>query len=279
MSYEDYERVATHYDLTRQPIGLPILIGCFATAGRALAELSVLDAGCGTGSYAVEVLKWVQQVDGIDASLNMIAEAEEKAKARELSADRLRLHHAAINQDLPFQDESFDAVMVNQVLHHLGDEASTGFSQHELAFSEISRVVQPGGVVVINTCSHKQLNDAWWYQPFFPHAFARFQERLIPLEELISMLDERGLAHTGSYVPVGSLVRGDAYFDFEGPLLQEWRDGDSVFSLATAEELADGCAKIREMRDEQTLHDYVVSQDSRRPSIGQVTFLSFTKTE
>ncbi len=268
--YEDYSRAARHYDITRQPIGLPILIGCFATVGRPLADLNVLDAGCGTSSYAIELLDWVNHVDGIDASLDMIKQGQEKATALKLSPDRLRLHHAMIDR-LPFDDKSFDCVMVNQVLHHLDD-----VTRHQ-ALGELSRVTRPGGVLVINTCSPGQLHDAWWYRSFFPQAFDRFQQRLIPLLDLIQMLGECHFDHQGSFVPTESLVRGDAYFDFNGPLSQEWRDGDSVFALATEQELADGCSRIRKMRDEGTLRQYALTQDARRASIGQVTFLSFSK--
>ncbi len=56
-------------------------------------------------------------------------------------------------------------------------------------------------------------------------------------------------------------------------LREQWRDGDSVFALATEEELAEACARIRQMDKDGSLPEYVASQDRRRHDIGQVTFV------
>jgi SAM-dependent methyltransferase len=44
---------------------------------------------------------------------------------------------------MPFEDRSFDLITCNMVMEHLGEP--------ERAFTEIARVLAPGGVVVINT--------------------------------------------------------------------------------------------------------------------------------
>ncbi len=45
MAYENYPKTSQNFDLTRRPIGVEILLGCFAMLGRPLSELVVLDAG------------------------------------------------------------------------------------------------------------------------------------------------------------------------------------------------------------------------------------------
>lgn len=50
--YENYSITSRSYDTTRQPIGLEIILGCFAaTPTRLLHEQVILDAGYGTGNY------------------------------------------------------------------------------------------------------------------------------------------------------------------------------------------------------------------------------------
>ena len=63
----------------------------------------------------------------------------------------------------------------------------------------------------------------------------------------------------------------------EGPLREDWRDGDSVFSLATHREIELACRAIVKLRDAGSLTETALGFDARRPNIGQVTFVSFRK--
>ncbi len=89
MTYECYSQTSKNYDLTRQPIGLSILLGCFSTVGRPLADLVVLDAGCGTGSYTIELQRWVKRIEGVDASEQMVEQAKTKVEALQRRSARL----------------------------------------------------------------------------------------------------------------------------------------------------------------------------------------------
>lgn len=55
-SYEDYDKTSGHYDKTRIPIGVEIILGCLVKSGRALNQMKVLEAGCGTGNYPEALL-------------------------------------------------------------------------------------------------------------------------------------------------------------------------------------------------------------------------------
>lgn len=276
MAYECYTQTSKNYDLTRQPIGLSILLGCFATVGRTLADLVVLDAGCGTGSYAIELQRWVKRIEGVDATKEMVAQAKTKAEALQLPSTRLSFQQSRIEK-LPFDDAQFDCVMVNQVLHHLDDDSHAGFPQHRETLNELHRVMRVGGVLVINTCSTTQLHGGWWYRELFSKAFDRLEQRLIPLPRLVELLEESGFSYHGNNVPTDAVFQGEAYFEPTGLLKEEWRHGDSVFALATHEELENACARIRQMKKDDSLEDYVSRQDARRPHIGQVTFVHAVK--
>lgn len=83
---------------------------------------AVLDIGCGYGRNR----KLVESVEGIWVGLELFPGGEET-----LLADA---------QMLPFPDSTFEVVIADAVLEHIPDPA--------LAFSEISRVLKPGGVFV-----------------------------------------------------------------------------------------------------------------------------------
>jgi predicted RNA methylase len=56
--YESYDETSKSYDRTRVPVGSEIILGCLAAHGKALGEMTLLDAGCGTGAYAQGSKPW-----------------------------------------------------------------------------------------------------------------------------------------------------------------------------------------------------------------------------
>ena len=108
---------------------------------RLIPGESVLDVGCGTGTLAITARRVVGpqgKVYGIDASPEMIARAERKA--RRAGAEVVLQN--ALAQALPFPDAEFDAVLSTVMLHHLPRKV------REQAASEMRRVLKPGGRVL-----------------------------------------------------------------------------------------------------------------------------------
>jgi SAM-dependent methyltransferase len=162
--------------------------------------------------------------------------------------------------------------MINQVLHHLPDEAAEGFLAHRRVFREFARVLKPGGILTVSTCSQEQLRRGYWhYYHLIPEAADALRNRYVPLDELLEILDHCGLAHRGSFVPTDATVQGESYFDPRGPLSKEWRDGDSVWSLVAEDRLNRTLSRIRQLDERGELETYVARNDAPRTHIGQVT--------
>lgn len=100
-----------------------------ALAGDGAGSL-VLDVGCGTGSYTEWLARWTRAT--VVASDLTPALLE---RARGSLPDNVQLTGADAAQ-LPFADETFDAVVGNAILHHL---------PLERAVPEMLRVLKPGG--------------------------------------------------------------------------------------------------------------------------------------
>ncbi len=269
--YENYDATSRHYDRTRVPVGVEIILGCFARAGP-LDGLAVLDAGCGTGAYTAAVLGRVARVDALDLSAGMLAQARAKLEA-EAEAGRVAFHRGAIT-DLPFADGRFDAVMINQVLHHLDDSAEAGWPLHRRVFAECARVLRPGGALVVNSCSQAQIREAYWYYRLIPAAARRMAARFAPLDAVEALFAALGLAPRGRFVPVDAICQGAAYFDGRGPLDPAWRDGDSVWALADDDERDAALERVRALDAAGELDAFVANGDARRAEIGQITFLA-----
>jgi SAM-dependent methyltransferase len=266
-SYEDYTSTSSNYDKTREPVGTEILVGCFAHAPVPLDRAVVLDAGCGTGSYSNALLRYVGRIEAVDLNEDMLEVASRKLA---WAGDRVSFHSSRIDE-LPFEDASLDGVMINQVLHHLPDEATEGFPVHRRVFREFARVLKPGGVLTVSTCSHEQLRRGYWHYQLIPEAADALRSRYVPLDELLEILDDSGLTHRGCFVPTDATVQGGAYFDPHGPLNKEWRDGDSIWSLVTEDRLDQALSRIRKLDARGDLKTYVARNDAPRTHIGQVT--------
>lgn len=94
-----------------------------------LEDACVLDIGCGIGTYVKKLGEISSQTYGIDI---------DPARLRSGTSKGLS---AAVSERLPFADASFDAVLLNEVIEHVQDDAAT--------LREACRVLRPGGHVVI----------------------------------------------------------------------------------------------------------------------------------
>ncbi len=274
--YEDYDDTSKNYDKTRRAIGVEIIVGCFASGPQRLDQMLVLDAGCGTGSYSEALLPHVLRVEAIDSNGAMVEEASRKLK-NEIHRERVSVQTAEIG-NLPFDDGYFDGIMVNQVLHHLADDADAGYPLHRHALAEFRRVLKPGGVLVVNTSSQEQLLHGFWYYDLIPRAAEEIGLRFAPLDFLSKTLVESDFTYRGSIVPTSAVLQGESYFDARGPLSKHWRDGDSSWALAREEEIEEVLARVALMDQEGDLADYLARSDKRRPEIGQVTFLHASRS-
>lgn len=112
----------------------------------------VLELGCGAG-YAIQMITdryLVQKIVGIDLSATAIRSATGRNK-KTMNNDRTKLIQADF-KDLPFPDKMFNKVYSIQTIYFWNDINTI--------VSEIYRVLEPGGMVVI-TFSNGKENETW----------------------------------------------------------------------------------------------------------------------
>lgn len=110
-------------------------IGPLLDAARIGAGSRVLDLGTGPGFVAAEAVRRGAKVSAVDADPLMA----ETAAGNVPDADV----RVAILPALPHEDETFDAVVGNFVINHVGDPVAT--------LAELRRVLRPGGRLAL-TC-------------------------------------------------------------------------------------------------------------------------------
>lgn len=98
----------------------------------------VLDLGCGTGSFAVEVAEKIGpsgSYDGVDLSVQQLEHARKKTADLPMPC---AFHQCSID-DLPFEAARFDLVVSITTFHHVPSRV------RRAAIRETARVLKPGG--------------------------------------------------------------------------------------------------------------------------------------
>lgn len=101
---------------------------------------SVLDLGCGRGELLYHAEKAGAHAVGTDYASAALAVARKTGSGRVLRCDA---------KALPFVDAAFDRAFLLGVIDHLHDW------ELERCFAELARVLRPGGIVVLHTCTNR----------------------------------------------------------------------------------------------------------------------------
>ena len=140
----------------------------------------ILDCGIGTAAFSLALAGTVAaplRIEGVDLSPSMLLRAC-------LNLDRAgienRLHLRDV-KDLPFEDDTFDAVIGAHVLEHLDDSLA--------GLSGMARVLKPGGPLVI-AATRRGIPDA---------LLLRWRHKHIDRDRLVREMEEAGLIGVRAY--------------------------------------------------------------------------------
>jgi SAM-dependent methyltransferase len=127
--------------------------------------MRVLDVGCGRGESLVWLIRQGAEVWGVDYALAALHLSASAVQPTDPEVDRRHYLAAANARDLPFSSESFDRVLMLDIVEHLHPW------ELEQAFGEVRRVLKQDGKFIIHTAP-----NLWYYQ--FGYPLFRFLERL-----------------------------------------------------------------------------------------------------
>jgi len=128
----------------------------------------VLDVATGTGLFGVRLAEEGFHVLGLDQNPNMLAQAMRKAKQQACSLRGV----LGLAEQLPLAESSISVMFSTNAIHHFD------LQPH---FTEVKRVLKPGGCYVVYTRFRKQNARSLWGR-LFPH-FAEKETRLYNRED------------------------------------------------------------------------------------------------
>ncbi len=140
-----------------------------------------LELGCGGGQNAVKYADLGLSVHGVDSSDELLKTAHKYAETNE----NLVFSNVDLNLQLPFDDKSFDLVIVVGTLQYLMEPSA--------CVKEVHRILKPGGNFIV--CQRNAIS---------------FNVLRRPLSFLTCMLSEEGFEWGGRQVStsIGSSVKG-----------------------------------------------------------------------
>lgn len=165
----------------------------------------ILDLGCGKGRHSLLFSREGFDVTGLDISEDIAETLKERNKGEKLNI-KIVIGDMA---DLPFEDNSFDALIAYNVISHTDSEGI------QIIMGELKRVVRPGGEMFLTFCS----KESWHFKnPLFridentiikkvegpeegvPHYYSDKDnvERLLKGLEIIDMVHSCDHVHNGN---------------------------------------------------------------------------------
>lgn len=136
---EPWDLVSEGYAQEAASVMLPFTRHAIELA-RPSRQARVLDVATGTGMLALELAPHVAQIDAVDFAPKMLEQLEQRRRA--LGLENVHVQQAD-GQALPFPDQSFDAAFSMFGLMF--------FPDRDRGFSELHRVLRPGGVAVVSS--------------------------------------------------------------------------------------------------------------------------------
>jgi SAM-dependent methyltransferase len=154
----------------------------------------ILDLGCGAGRHSFEALRRGGRVVAVDLDDAALKDVSQMGNAMALEGQvpaggSLECTRADARR-LPFEDRSFDRIVVSEVLEHIDEDVAS--------MQELARVLDQGGTLAVTVPRTWPEQICWWLSDDY-HSAAGGHVRIYRRSELIGRLYTAGFEVTGHH--------------------------------------------------------------------------------
>jgi ubiquinone/menaquinone biosynthesis C-methylase UbiE len=157
----DYDQIAPIYDRRYEFNKRSGTADALVSLTQALDARRILEVGCGTARWLMELGPHVEKVCGIDFSLGMLRQARQRDQSFLLVCGR--------GSQLSFPDGFFDLVFCVNAIHH--------FDHPRVFVSEAHRLLGPGGALAVIGMEPHGRRDGWYVYHYFDGVYETDLER------------------------------------------------------------------------------------------------------
>jgi len=134
---------------------------------------TILEAGCGTGRWVKSLYNNIQNVFGLDYSLDMLRiPRSDNPNLNMVNADAV---------DIPFKDNCFDLVFCVNAIHHFPDKVKF--------IDESKKILRDGGTLAVFGVD-PHIDKDWYVYDFFDSVYENDLNRFPSLESLKQLLEK-----------------------------------------------------------------------------------------
>jgi ubiquinone/menaquinone biosynthesis C-methylase UbiE len=192
-----------------------------------------LDIGCGTGNYTIALADKGLKLYGVEPSEQMLKQA--RAKNPQIK------WQTGTAEKIPCEHSLFDGVIATLTLHH--------WTNLDLSFKEISRVLKSKGRLVIFTSTQEQMKR-YWLNKYFPGMLRSSIQQMPCYQDLEEAIKASGMVIIAKekYDIHKDLQDSFLYIGKNNPHLyfdEQIRNGISSFALsADDKEIQEGLSSL-----------------------------------
>ena len=150
--YKEAQRANDYVLADRKAAAVDFVVKSLPDGGR------VLDAGCGAGPLAVELVGRGYYVPGVDVSEKMIEACRSNLEAKGFDPSLYDLTHGDVFK-AGFADGEFDCVSALGFLQYQDDELAS--------LQELARILKPGGVLFVSGPTKTRISNWFGLAPWY----------------------------------------------------------------------------------------------------------------